>query len=380
MLLALARSIYLASGGSTRLGLTCRHRRAAGAQRRRAGDPDDRDGRHAARPRRAPSPANGDVRRQDLATLYGVNTLGAVAGCVLSTFFLLELYGTRPTLWLAAALNILVAIAARAIERRAVDRRDADDAAALERGARERAAMQALPEIDPPVSAALAGPLPFLLLASAAVGFAFFLMELVWYRMLGPLLGGSVFTFGLVLAVALAGIGLGGLLYSMVADDRPASLTGLATSCLLEALAIAATYALGDRMALLALAFVPLSATGFGGAITGWTIVAAIVVLPPAIVAGYQFPLLIALFGAAAKASAATSAWRMRANTAGAIVGSLAGGFGAAAVAVGARRVAARRRAAGRPRPRGGGSLSMRRERRARFGPAAGARGRAPSR
>ena len=43
------------------------------------------------------------------------------------------------------------------------------------------------------------------------VGFAFFLMELVWYRLLAPLLGGSVFTFGLVLAVALAGIGLGGL-------------------------------------------------------------------------------------------------------------------------------------------------------------------------
>ena len=38
-------------------------------------------------------------------------------------------------------------------------------------------------------------------------------MELVWYRMLGPLLGGSSYTFGLILAVALLGIGLGGLLY-----------------------------------------------------------------------------------------------------------------------------------------------------------------------
>ena len=36
--------------------------------------------------------------------------------------------------------------------------------------------------------------------------------------MLGPLLGGSVFTFGLILAVALAGIGIGGLLYALTSE------------------------------------------------------------------------------------------------------------------------------------------------------------------
>ena len=86
------------------------------------------------------------------------------------------------------------------------------------------------------------------------MGFAFFLMELVWYRMLAPLLGGSVFTFGLVLAMALAGIGLGGLrVRARPPSNRPATLAGFATSCLLEAVAVAVTYALGDRVALLAL-------------------------------------------------------------------------------------------------------------------------------
>ena len=46
--------------------------------------------------------------------------------------------------------------------------------------------------------------MPFVLVASAVVGFAFFLMELVWYRMLSPVLGGSTYTFGLILAVPLA--------------------------------------------------------------------------------------------------------------------------------------------------------------------------------
>ena len=44
-----------------------------------------------------------DQRRRGTALLYGVNTLGALAGCLLSTFWLLERFGTRGTLWLAAA-------------------------------------------------------------------------------------------------------------------------------------------------------------------------------------------------------------------------------------------------------------------------------------
>jgi spermidine synthase len=321
-LIALARSIYLASGGSMRLGLA-----AASAERLVLSVivlaiPTVAMGGTLPAAARAVT-RNGDVGRQDLAVLYAVNTLGAVAGCVLSTFFLLEIYGTRTTLWLAAAINLLVAMIARAIERRAVDPRDAEAFAI------EPSAAGALPELDPPVSAALAAPLPFLLLASATVGFAFFLMELIWYRMLGPLLGGSVFTFGLVLAVALAGIGLGGLLYSMVAEDRRGSVSGFAASCLVEALAVAATFALGDRMAVLALAFVPLGVTGFAGAIVGWTIVASIVVLPPAIAAGYQFPLLIALFGEGREGVGRDVGLAYAANTTGAILGSLAGGFGA---------------------------------------------------
>ena len=166
------------------------------------------------------------------------------------------------------------------------------------------------------------------MIASATVGFAFFLMELVWYRLLGPLLGGSVFTFGLVLAVALAGIGLGGLLYSLIGRDRPASLAGFAVCCLLEAAAVAATFALGDRMALLALVLLPLRGAGFAAAIGGWTLVTAIVVLVPAIIAGYQFPMLIALFGQGRERLGRDVGLAYAANTAGAIVGSLAGGFG----------------------------------------------------
>ena len=81
-------------------------------------------------------------------------------------------------------------------------------------------------------------------------------------------------------------------------------------------------------MAILALAFVPLNAAGFAGAIAGWTIVASIVVLPPAIVAGYQFPLLIGLFGRGRERLGRQVGLAYGTNTIGAIAGSLAGGFG----------------------------------------------------
>src|SRR5687767_4844237 len=54
----------------------------------------------------------GDQGRRSLAVLYATNTLGAVAGAVLSTFFLLERFGNLRALIAAALLNILVALTA----------------------------------------------------------------------------------------------------------------------------------------------------------------------------------------------------------------------------------------------------------------------------
>ena len=250
-----------------------------------------------------------DARRQDAAALYAVNTLGAVAGCVLSTFVLLEIYGTRTTLWLAALGNVLVAVVARAMDRR-------------ERPAEGDGQ-------DRPVESGVAAvSQTFVLAASATVGFAFFLMELVWYRLLAPLLGGSVFTFGLVLALALSGIGLGGLIYALTSRDRAATAGGFALISLIEALAVAGTFAIGDRLAVLAMVLAPLRVGGFAATVIGWTMVGGIVVLPVAVASGYQFPMLIALLGRGREGLGRQIGLAYAANTVGAIAGSLAGGFG----------------------------------------------------
>ncbi len=166
------------------------------------------------------------------------------------------------------------------------------------------------------------------LLAATIVGFVFLLMELVWYRMMAPLLGGSTFTFGLLLAIALLGIGLGSFAYAFFGWERRPRLSAFALTCAAEAFFIAAPFALGDRIAVLALLLRPLGAFGFYGHVAAWSQIGAIVVLPAAFFAGVQFPMLIALLGKGRERIGWHTGLAYACNTAGAIAGSLAGGFG----------------------------------------------------
>ncbi len=252
--------------------------------------------------------SDADRGRRATALLYGVNALGAVAGCLIATFWWLEAFGTRATLWLAALANLAVAGAALWLSRG----REApvqEGAAGLE----ERAAR---------------APARFVLAAAGVTGFAFFLMELVWYRLLAPILGGTVYTFGLVLAVALFGLAAGGALYTALGRRVPIGLPAFAATALLEAGSLAIAWALGDRIAILAFELRPPAGSLLAAYLPGWAIVTAVLVLPASIVAGAQFPLLVALLGQGRTDVARHLGQAYLWNTVGAIGGALAGGFG----------------------------------------------------
>lgn len=252
-----------------------------------------------------------DQGRRKLALVYGSNTLGAVVGVLISTFYLLEHLGNRHTLWVACGVNFLVAGAALALSRSQTSQEITTDVSC-----------EITPAEGPPVR------LVVVLIAAWLVGFVFFLMELVWYRMMTPLLGGTTFTFGLILAIALLGIGIGSCVYASWSERIQPTLSGFALTCAEEALFIAAPFALGDRIAVLALLLRPLGAIGFHGHILAWTLVTAIVVLPASIVAGVQFPMLVGLLGKGRQNVGWHTGLAYGANTLGAITGSLAGGFG----------------------------------------------------
>jgi len=264
-----------------------------------------------------------DPSRRRTGLLYSANTIGAVLGTMWATFVSLELLGTNRTVWCAAVANGVVALLAGILARRMAPRAEAAPAigsrTAAVGGVPDGRARQPLPA---------AAPVPLVLAAAAVVGFAFLLMELVWYRMLAPLLGGSTYTFGLILAVALLGIGVGGLLYAAGSVQRQPTLRVFSFTCALEALCIVLPYAAGDRVALLTLRVQPPDSAGFVHVALAWALVTLVVVLPAAIIAGYQFPLLVALLGRGEHAAGGDVGAAYACNTLGAIAGSLAGGFG----------------------------------------------------
>lgn len=69
-------------------------------------------------------------------------------------------------------------------------------------------------------------------------------------------------------------------------------------------------------------------AFGFSGLVAGWAVVAGVVVFPGAFISGVQFPMLIALLGKGRRGVGEQTARAYAANTVGAILGSIGGGFG----------------------------------------------------
>jgi MFS family permease len=117
------------------------------------------------------------------------------------------------------------------------------------------------------------------------------------------------------------------MLYARRPATRAATLHAFAWTCAIESLLIAVPYALGDRVALLALMLRSTGVLGLAGHEVAWTIVTSAVVLPAAVVAGYQFPLLIALLGEGTTRLGRHVGLAYACNTGGAIAGSLLGGF-----------------------------------------------------
>ncbi|MFN0195912.1 MAG: fused MFS/spermidine synthase [Planctomycetaceae bacterium] len=273
--------------------------------------------------------AAADDNRRHLGWLYGWNTLGAVFGTLLSTFWLLEQWGTRTTLWVACGVNALIAVWSILWSWRFPVSSTFADPNCEHPAAEEQvaASIDASNAVSTRHSSTADLSTTFLMLSAACVGCAFFVMELVWYRMLGPLLGGTTYTFGIILATALVGIGVGGLIYPLWFRTRTPGVLHFAVTCLAEAVCMFVPFAWGDGLALQTAYWRDSWSSHFHEMIFSWALVTAVVVFPTAVISGIQFPILVALMGRGRSEVGRQIGRIYAANTVGAIAGSLAGGF-----------------------------------------------------
>src|ERR1051325_4219251 len=155
-----------------------------------------------------------------LGFLYGGNIGGAVFGSLLAGFYLLRLYDMAHATYVAAAINVAVAglawVLATRVPHAVKDARAADGRGAKARPAGERVTCSAnLYRSRVPIYAAIA------LSGLAPPG-----AEVVWTRILSLLFGGTVYTFSLIAAAFLFGLGIGSAVGAWLARDsaRPGAM------------------------------------------------------------------------------------------------------------------------------------------------------------
>lgn len=245
--------------------------------------------------------------------LYGLNTLGAVVGCLLVTFWWIPAWGLPSTSYGLAVCNLSIA---------AVVWWSARPDSAIGTSAPATSNAPPLPEADEVLPWRRAAAL------AAAGGFAAIAIEVQWVRALALSFPGTVYVFALVLAAYLVGIGLGGLWtarrYRRVAPRRvdlfvAYAITGAGAWIALNLLPQVAPWTL-ERLASGGLQSWSAYMVWVGGA-------SVLVMLPATAAMGATLPILIGLSTPNAGDVARTAGRLYGINTVGGVVGSLAGTF-----------------------------------------------------
>ena len=255
--------------------------------------------------------------------LYAANTFGSATGAILAGFVLIPALGLPGSLHLGVAVNWGVAGLVLLCARRLPWHRSVSPAAS--KGASGEGAMGAggAPESDPVGERLILGIL-------ALSGFAALGYEVVWTRALLFLLGNSVYAFSTVVATFLIGLGAGSSLFARIASERREQ-------------ALLWLGAVQVLIGLTAVASVPLLAHGFHRAAEMWPglarsgewhaslalrfLPAFLVMFLPAALMGGTWPLAMQLYAARGRRLGRRAGTLYAANTAGAILGALAGPF-----------------------------------------------------
>lgn len=253
-----------------------------------------------------------------LGFFYGGNTVGAVAGSLLAGFYLLREFDMYTATHVAVGLNVLVGLAGIALSFAC--------AGGTASAGGVYGAMGWPEGGDPPGAASGTAMLEesAIYVAIGLSGMAALGGEVIWTRLLSLLLGGTVYTFSIILAVFLAGLGAGSSIGAMIARTGANARVALAWSQALCTVCIAWTaYAVTNGLPNWPVN--PYMNTGLSGRFALDLARCCWAILPPALFWGASFPLaLAAVIHARPQRDPAKSVGRAyAANTLGAIAGSL---------------------------------------------------------
>ncbi len=237
-----------------------------------------------------------------LGFFYGGNTAGAVVGCLLAGFWLLRVHDMVTATFCAVAINVAVTLLALGLARVASG---PGTVAAPARATRPRTSGE---------NAAL--------VTIALSGFCALGAEVIWTRNLSLMLGATVYTFSIILAVFLTGLGFGSSLGAVLARETPRPRLALGGCQLLLAAAVVwAAYTIASSLPYWpinpALSSEPWIKFQLDLVRCAWAI------LPATVLWGASFPLTLAAVARPDGDPARTVSHTYAANTLGAILGAI---------------------------------------------------------
>ncbi|MFN8178407.1 MAG: fused MFS/spermidine synthase [bacterium] len=274
-----------------------------------------------------------DVARS-LGRLYAINTLGAMAGCAIGGFWLIETFGMRQTIFLTAAVNGLVGATALTLglrRRREGAAAPVSEGSPVSRGSRAgevAPTSEAASAADAPTAAAEGSRERLALLAIGVSGFLALAYEVAWTRVLLYVLSASIHAFTIMLTTFLAGLALGSF---ALAGRVERMRHGFRLFGLLEigigAAALGTILLLAHYPALHGALLVAFRVHGWGDLVRVKFVEAALVVFLPTLLLGMTFPLVSQLYARDLPQLGRRIGSIVAVNTAGAVVGSFAAGF-----------------------------------------------------
>jgi spermidine synthase len=259
--------------------------------------------------------------------LYTCNLVGAILGTVLAGFFLLPSLGVRLTILTAAVINLVVGLSAIIIDR--LDEKTPAEVMALDAAtAHEENGIQPETPAEDSLSFGSEGSARFWLCCAVISGFVTISTQVAWTRVLTMIIGSSTYAFSLVVALFLLGLSGGAYL---VAGKKMA--VNLRRSIMNVELATAAMLLVSIWMTnaapnLLVELGTSLQINSWLGLLALQSLVAALLILFPAILMGMVMPLVLVW---ASKTGGDQSVRRVgrsyAVNTLGAIAGAFCTGF-----------------------------------------------------
>lgn len=182
----------------------------------------------------------GQALEKNLPLLYAVNTLGAALGTLAASYAVIPRMGLDGTLYACAGVNLVIALVSALISGSigtAPEQHETEAAETLEETPPQTASWHLAPQ--------LALGLAF------AQGTIAFVLEVVWFHLIGTVIGVTTYAFALMLFAILLGIGLGSLILPVVArKTRLPSASIFVWAMLLAALGVAASLNAWDEFSL----------------------------------------------------------------------------------------------------------------------------------